>query len=202
MAPADPATAEDAGVRMLAGTAETVQRLDRIEAAPVASWSARISIAPAPTPLLIPSWIGEAQAMGTDGSIATQLGSSQPARDVLLELEQVRNRIEEQFAQNRTAVASTIAISTGLSVGYVLWLVRGGLLLTSVLSALPAWQIVDPLPVLGTMRRAQDDKDADDDAIEGLFQRARPRAQPQPENADPTRTATGRNSRPPEEVQA
>ena len=75
--------------------------------------------------------------------MAVQLASGQPPRDALLELEEVRNRIEEQFAQNRTMVASTIAVSTGLSVGYVLWLVRGGLLLTSVLSALPAWQVVD-----------------------------------------------------------
>ncbi|MGH8666305.1 MAG: cadherin-like domain-containing protein, partial [Burkholderiales bacterium] len=197
--PAHATTAEDAGVRMLAGPADIFQRLDRIEAAPVASWSARVSVAPASLPLFLLNWIGEAQAASTESSIDMRIGSGQPSGDVLLELEQVRNRIEEQFAQNRTVVASTIAVSTGLSVGYVLWLVRGGLLLTSVLSALPAWQIVDPLPVLGTMKRAQDDPDAGDDALEGLFQRSHPRPHPRPDNAASTRTARDRLA---EEVEA
>ena len=77
------------------------------------------------------------------------------------------------------------SLFASLFLATVLWLVRGGLLLTSVLSALPAWQVVDPLPVLGTMKRARDDAGADDDAIEGLFQRARPPVQPRPATADP-----------------
>jgi hypothetical protein len=196
---ANQAAADDAGVRTLAGLAESAQRFDRLEAAPATNWSARVSAAPAPTPLLLPSFFSEAHAQGTDRSMTVQLASGQPPRAALLELEEVRNRIEEQFAQNRTVVASTIAVSTGLSVGYVLWLVRGGLLLTSVLSALPAWQVVDPLPVLGTMKRARDDTAADDDAIEGLFQRARARAQPRPDNVDLAPTARARL---PEEVGA
>jgi hypothetical protein len=35
-----------------------------------------------------------------------------------------------------------------MSVGYVVWLFRGGLLLGSLLSSLPAWHVIDPLPVL------------------------------------------------------
>ncbi|MPZ43278.1 MAG: hypothetical protein GEV05_07755, partial [Betaproteobacteria bacterium] len=190
--------ADDAGVRTLTGLADTPP-IDRLEAAQAANWSARVSAAPVSISLLLPNLISQAHAIGTDVSLATQLAAGQPPRDALLELEEVRNRIEEQFAQGRSVVASTIAVSTGLSVGYVLWLVRGGLLLTSVLSALPAWQVVDPLPVLGTMKRAQDDSDADDDAIEDLFRRSRSRAQPRPENAAGTVNARDRL---PEEVEA
>jgi hypothetical protein len=107
-----------------------------------------------------------------------RFASGQPPREVLLELEEVREKIEEQLTQAHGAVAATIAVSTGLSVGYVLWLVRGGLLLSSVLSALPAWQLIDPLPVLGSLKRTQDDSDPDDDAIEGLFQRSRTEPRP------------------------
>jgi hypothetical protein len=46
---------------------------------------------------------------------------------------------------------------------YVLWLVRGGVLLGSYLSALPAWRLLDPLPVLA---RTGDDEDEDDEAFE------------------------------------
>jgi hypothetical protein len=68
-------------------------------------------------------------------------------------------------------------------VGYVLWLARGGFLLASLMSALPAWAMVDPMPVLAQMKRrdgnvdddATDDAgdDQDHDPIERLFSKAR-----------------------------
>ena len=42
----------------------------------------------------------------------------------------------------------------------VLWLLRGGALLASLLSSLPAWRLIDPLPVLS---RVDDEEDADED---------------------------------------
>ena len=41
--------------------------------------------------------------------------------------------------------------SAGLSVGYVAWLLRSGIILTSVLSSLPAWRFIDPLPILSNL---------------------------------------------------
>ena len=49
---------------------------------------------------------------------------------------------EAQF-QNIVA-SSAIAVTTGLSVGYVIWLIRSGILLSTFLSSMPAWQILDP----------------------------------------------------------
>jgi hypothetical protein len=34
------------------------------------------------------------------------------------------------------------------TVGYVAWLIRGGVLLTSFMSSIPSWQSFDPLPIL------------------------------------------------------
>ncbi len=56
-------------------------------------------------------------------------------------------------------VTSTVALSTGLSVGYVVWLLRGGLLLTSFLSSLPAWHLIDPWPVLSRSRRSDEEQE-------------------------------------------
>jgi predicted lipid-binding transport protein (Tim44 family) len=70
--------------------------------------------------------------------------------------------------------AGAILVS-GLSVGYVLWLARGGVLMASLMSALPAWSAVDPLPVLGrSKRRDRNDDPALDDrnagsALERMF---------------------------------
>ena len=46
---------------------------------------------------------------------------------------------------------------------------RGGLLLASLLSTMPAWRVIDPLPVLGAFRN---DEDGDDDeSLESLVKK-------------------------------
>jgi hypothetical protein len=58
----------------------------------------------------------------------------------------------------QSVTISVAGVSLGLSLVYLLWLVRGGVLMGSYLSALPAWRILDPLPVL-----ARPDEEADED---------------------------------------
>ena len=81
-------------------------------------------------------------------------------------LDDIRSEVQnEQFVQ-QVIVGGTLAAGTSLSVGYVIWLIRGGVLLSSVLSSLPAWQSIDPLPVLGFK---EDGVAADqDDSLESL----------------------------------
>jgi len=92
--------------------------------------------------------------------------------DLVRRLEELQRHMLEQVGERRTVVASAIAATSGLSIGYVVWLVRGGVLVSSMLSALPAWQMIDPLPVVaaaggGRTRRANS---APDDAdVERLF---------------------------------
>jgi Bacterial Ig domain len=80
------------------------------------------------------------------------------------------NKLREQNAEEATGetrVAGTVfAASTSLSVGYVIWLLRGGVLLSSLLSSLPAWRLVDPLPVLSRLSDGSDDED--DESLEEL----------------------------------
>ncbi len=51
-------------------------------------------------------------------------------------------------ALSQQVVGATVTLSSGLSVGYIIWLIRGGTLMASMLTSLPAWRIIDPLPVL------------------------------------------------------
>ena len=55
---------------------------------------------------------------------------------------------ESYFDSSALAVGSTAIVSTSLSVGYVVWLIRGGSLFASLVTSIPAWQAFDPLPVL------------------------------------------------------
>lgn len=74
--------------------------------------------------------------------------------------------------QHKIVVDSTVAVTGAMSVGYVIWLLRGGLLLSSLLSSLPAWHIVDPMPVLARSGRSEDEGEGDD-PLEKLFGRAK-----------------------------
>ncbi len=56
-------------------------------------------------------------------------------------------------------VGSTAVVTTSLSVGYVIWILRGGSVLTAFMSAMPAWQSFDPLPILQSFERQNEDED-------------------------------------------
>src|ERR1044071_267144 len=68
--------------------------------------------------------------------------------------------VGERAAPHHWVSGSVAVGSCGLPVGYVLWLLRGGALLASLLSSLPAWRLIDPLPVLS---RVDDEDDAEED---------------------------------------
>ena len=69
-------------------------------------------------------------------------------------------------------MASSIAVTSGLSVGYVIWLLRSGVLLTALLTSVPAWQFVNPLLILATPARKKGQKGSEDDSIETLFEQS------------------------------
>jgi hypothetical protein len=99
--------------------------------------------------------------------------------DLSEELDRLRDSIEEQGRSDELVIASTAAASIGLSVGYVLWLLRGGIVASSLLSSLPAWRMVDPLPVLG---RLGDDEEEDDESLQSLVARS---ARDKPPGSEP-----------------
>ena len=89
--------------------------------------------------------------------------------NLLSSLNKVKEEMVGEIDFNQTMLGSAIVMSTGLSVGYVIWLVRGGMLISSLLSSLPAWQILDPLPILA--RKKDDDGTEDDESLESILKR-------------------------------
>ena len=80
-------------------------------------------------------------------------------------LDNQRESFSEELNFRQKVIGSTATLTSGFSVGYVIWLIRGGTLMGSMLSALPAWRFVDPLPILGAL---DDDDNGDDDSLEAL----------------------------------
>ena len=102
--------------------------------------------------------------------IASLLGTSS---GFLKDLDEARDALNDVVATEKTYVASSIAASTGLSVGYVFWLLRSGVLLTALLSSVPAWQFVNPLLVLDTPtknKRRKGQENLEDDSVEAMFE--------------------------------
>jgi hypothetical protein len=87
------------------------------------------------------------------------------------ELAALREEVNELTSVEFHAVAASAAASLGLSVGYVIWLLRGGALVTSMLSTLPAWRLVDPLPILGRLEEESDGDDPEDESLESMVSR-------------------------------
>ena len=103
--------------------------------------------------------------------------------EFLHDLDRVRDAFNEVGTTEKINVASSIAASTGLSIGYVIWLVRSGVLLSTLLSTLPAWQFVNPVQVLATpvkRKRKKGAEDREDDSLESMV-----------EEADTSETQTG-----------
>jgi len=90
----------------------------------------------------------------------------------LKDLDEARDGLNNVVATEKTYLASSVAATTGLSIGYVIWLLRSGVLLTALLSSVPAWQFVNPLLVLGSPAKKTGKKgldDVKDDSLESMF---------------------------------
>ena len=182
--PTAPAPAAD----LLAATPVAVETSATAGASPAAA------IAPPPPgrnggssadSVLAPAVLPQFSALTVGGTAAAWLHSTEMQRNY----EALQQQLEEAAVQRRAALASSVAISGGLSIGYVVWLVRGGVLMSSMLSPLPAWKMLDPLPVLAAARGASSrraagaagrggkdkDKDKDGEAVERLFDEHKPR---------------------------
>jgi len=81
------------------------------------------------------------------------------------QLDELRSNLYEGLELDKTITISVAGVSLGLSLVYVLWLIRGGVLMGSYLSALPAWRVLDPLPVLS---RVDEEAEEDDEALDAV----------------------------------
>jgi hypothetical protein len=105
------------------------------------------------------------------------------------ELDDLRESVDGQALLQQAMVGTSTAVAAGLSIGYVIWLTRGGLLIASLVSSIPVWRLVDPIPVLASF--GGDDEGAGDEA-ESLDSLIRQGAAGQPPQGDwPEHDASG-----------
>jgi len=150
--------AAGAAARVVVPQPPALRAVERVEAAPL--------------PLALPELRASAgvnawQQLMHDGELARKFDA-------------VQKQLALQSEQRRVVVATGVGLTGGVSIGYVVWLIRGGVLVSSMLSALPAWQMIDPLPVLAARRRGPEHGARDDAPVEALFDDAADAPPPAP----------------------
>ena len=97
-------------------------------------------------------------------------------------LDQVRDKKGEDILIENPTLSASTGVAASMSVGYVAWLLRGGVLLSSVLSQLPAWRSIDPLPVFS--HGGKRDEDEEDESLEAIMQKGSTQRDPVSDHAD------------------
>lgn len=82
-------------------------------------------------------------------------------------LDELRRSVENIDLSDKIVVGSSATVTTGISIGYVVWLIRGSVLLSTILSSLPAWRLIDPLPVISG---ALSEEDEDEESLESIIE--------------------------------
>jgi hypothetical protein len=115
-----------------------------------------------PAPVFELGTISFANRAGISSTVYEQFLRSLHSQGFIDELDQLRDEIRKDFNLEKTFAISATGVTFGVSFLYVLWLVRGGVLMSSYLAALPAWRVLDPLPVLSRM---EDEESDDEEAL-------------------------------------
>jgi hypothetical protein len=89
------------------------------------------------------------------------------SQELHLELQKVESDLSQSFKSDTFNVGATLAVTSGLSVGYVIWMIRGGLIMTSLLAQVPAWQDIDPLTVLDLRGQREEDGESLQSLVDG-----------------------------------
>ena len=105
-------------------------------------------------------------------------------QELAVRADQQINFFEEKLTSNVSmqgrVVGSVGVVTTGFSVGYLIWAVRGGMLLSGVLSQIPAWTMLDPLMVIDG-----DAKDDDKESLQTLIDRQQAKLNTSNPESDP-----------------
>jgi hypothetical protein len=114
-----------------------------------------------------------AEQVGTQPDTDFLWYETAPDTDLLWEQVDAETKLDEPESWQETLTfGSATVLVTALSAWYALWTFRGGCLVASFLSSIPAWRTVDPLPILEDFcdgpKRGTDGERADDESLHSL----------------------------------
>ncbi len=82
-------------------------------------------------------------------------------------LDNNRRQLEADASLPQILLGSTAAITSSVTVGYLIWLIKGGQVMAALMANMPAWRLIDPLPILNAMI---DEEEGDDDSLQTMIE--------------------------------
>ena len=81
-------------------------------------------------------------------------------------LDNNKSQLQSESGLTELLMGSSAALASSITVGYLVWLIKGGQVLAAVMANLPAWRLIDPLPILSSIA----DNDDDDDSLQTIIE--------------------------------
>lgn len=88
--------------------------------------------------------------------VSTTLGQPQ----LVQALQSMRTDVRRSLSPIRVSVGASLTATTGATVGYVVWVIRGGVLVSSVMANLPMWRLIDPMAILHSSETLEEDNES------------------------------------------
>ena len=82
------------------------------------------------------------------------------------ELDVFQQQTAQKTSMGTLAIGSVGTMTSGLLVGYVIWVARSGLLLSSLAATMPAWNLLDPLAIVAVADGGGGDGESLEDIVE------------------------------------
>ena len=161
--PAAPATVQTVSVtpQPQNNNPPPVEKAPAILTKPTVAASAKGAVNPTPSG---PGAVPDRRVQTVPDQVFTFLARQSPMSK---EMDIVEKEMTSE-AKLKIAAGSATVVSFGASAAYFIWLLRGGSLLSSLLSILPAWKSIDPLPVLEASKARNAERPGCDSDLESL----------------------------------
>ncbi len=82
-------------------------------------------------------------------------------------LEDNRQQMLDEARLPEVLLGGSAVLATTITAGYLIWLIKGGQIVAAVMANLPAWRLIDPLPILNSII---DDDEEVDDSLDSIIQ--------------------------------
>ena len=121
-----------------------------------------------------------------DASLNSDLSTTSSALSLLGQpgliwnaLDEFKNGAESDFGVNQLAIGTIGTVSSSLVVGYVVWAIRSGLMLSSLVATMPAWNLLDPLAIIPV---ADAENETDSESLEDIVNSQKEKLEPNQNN--------------------
>lgn len=110
-------------------------------------------------------------ALSSSAILSSQLTALSQPGQMWQQLDQFQEAIATDASIQTFTIGSVGTASSGLIVGYVIWALRSGLLMSSLMAAMPAWNLLDPLAIMSVADKGDGDGESLEDIVENQKQK-------------------------------